>query len=188
MKEKLKIALIYGSDRENRLCAVIGKWVQSELAEMPGLDVDVMDPLELKLPPRFMAEETTAVADFRRRISEADGFIVLTPEYNHSFPSTVKLILDTAYDEWGRKPVAFVSYGGMAGGIRAVEQLRQVVAELSMVSVRAGVALANPWNDINERGFSPSKPAADAVDTMVRDLGWWATALRVARQRDLSVN
>ncbi len=77
-------------------------------------------------------------------LSEADAFIVVTPEYNHSFTASLKFVLDLVYEPWQGKPVAFVSYGGISGGLRAVEQLRLVFAELHAVTVRDTVSFANP--------------------------------------------
>lgn len=182
MNDKLQIAVIYGSDREGRLCDAIATWLVPEVAKTPNTEVRVLDPLQLGLPVRLLSEDTAQVAAFKANIDRSDGFVVLTPEYNHSFPAAVKHLLDAAYVEWGRKPVAFVSYGGMAGGVRAVEQLRQVVAELSMVSVRNSVAMANPWNGLKDGVFQPPEQAGEAVQAMMNDLTWWASALKLPRQ------
>lgn len=181
--DKLQVAVIYGSDREGRLCDAIATWLLLEVAETPNIELTVLDPLKLGLPATLASEETAEVASFKATVDRSDGFVILTPEYNHSFPAAGKHLLDTAYIEWGRKPVGFVSYGGMAGGVRAVAQLRQVVAELSMVGVRNAVALANPWNDTAEDDFQPADGASKAVQEMVNDLLWWATALKPARQK-----
>ncbi len=74
-------------------------------------------------------------------MAEADAFLVVTPEYNHGYPAALKELIDSVYEPWHAKPVAFVSYGGASGGIRAVEQLRQVFAELHAVTLRDGVQL-----------------------------------------------
>jgi len=181
MDETLKIAVIYGSDREGRLCDTIAAWLLSELRKVETLQIDVVDPLQLELPARLLSEDNATVAAFKARIAAAEGFIILTPEYNHSFPSILKHILDTAHVEWSRKPVAFVSYGGMAGGVRAVEQLRLIATELSMVSIRSSVALATPWNNLDSGTFRPPALVGKAVKTMVDDLSWWALALRMGR-------
>ena len=180
--DKLQVAVIYGSDREGRLCDAIATWLVPELVKTPNVEIKILDPLRLGLPARLLNENTAEVVAFKALIDQSDGFIILIPEYNHSFPGTVKHLLDTAYVEWSRKPVAFVSYEGMAGGVRAVQQLRGVVAELSMVDVRNAVALANPWNDLTEGVFQPAGQAAEAVETMMGDLTWWTSALKLARQ------
>ncbi|MEO0697817.1 MAG: NAD(P)H-dependent oxidoreductase [Pseudomonadota bacterium] len=182
-KDKLQVAVIYGSDREGRLCDAIATWLLPELAKTLNAEIKVLDPLQLGLPARLLSSDTAEVTAFKALVDQSDCFVILTPEYNHSFPSAVKHLLDTAYVEWGRKPVAFVSYGGMAGGVRAVEQLRQVVAELSMVAVRNAVALPNPWNNLEDDVFHPTDQAAAAVDTMMTDLVWWASALKLPRQQ-----
>ncbi|WP_258868147.1 NADPH-dependent FMN reductase [Alkalilimnicola ehrlichii] len=107
----------------------------------------------------------------------------MTPEYNHGYPAVLKAVIDSAYGEWRAKPVGFVSYGGMSGGLRAVEQLIQVFAELHVVSVRNGVALPNVWERFDASGelIEPAGPNK-AMAGMLAQLEWWATALRAARR------
>ncbi len=113
--------------------------------------------------------------------SSADAFVVVTPEYNPGYPAPLKQAIDLAYTEWQAKPVAFVSYGGLAGGLRAVEQLRQVFAELHAATVRDVVSLHNPWTlfDDDARTHEPTGAEA-AAKTMLDRLTWWAGALRTA--------
>jgi NAD(P)H-dependent FMN reductase len=115
------------------------------------------------------------------RLSKADAFIVVTPEYNHSFTAALKFVLDLVYEPWHGKPVAFVSYGGISGGLRAVEHLRVVFAELHVVTVRDTVSFANPWTRFAEDGSL--KDPIDARKSFVRmmaRLQWWASALKTA--------
>lgn len=182
MNSTLKILVIYGSNRENRLCDTIGSWLMKQLSNIASIALDLVDPATLDLPPRHVTEEGPVIRDFRRRVGAADGYIILTPEYNHSFPAVLKFLLDSAYEEWGRKAVGFISYGGIAGGVRAVEQLRQVVAELSIFGVRKSISLANPWDAIDEFGvFHSSAEANDALKAMMEDLVWWCSTLKTPR-------
>lgn len=116
------------------------------------------------------------------RLAEADAFVIVTPEYNHGYPASLKLALDAARAEWMAKPVAFVSYGGISGGLRSVEQLRQVCAELHMTSIRDGVSFHMCHGLFDEAGRlkDPAGPDA-AASTMLDRLLWWAHALRDAR-------
>ncbi len=101
----------------------------------------------------------------------------MTSEYNHGYPAALKTALDTVKYEWRAKPVGFVAYGGMSGGLRAVEQLRQVVAELHMVSVREAVSFHQA-----RKHFDPADGAAnDAAGRMLTQLAWWGDALRTRR-------
>jgi NAD(P)H-dependent FMN reductase len=112
----------------------------------------------------------------------ADAFIIVTPEYNHSFTASLKSIIDFFFEPWQGKPVAFVSYGGISGGLRAVEQLRLVFAELHAVTIRDSVSFAAPWNrfDTGGRLDNPAE-AMRLLDRMMARLEWWTQALVTAR-------
>ena len=122
----------------------------------------------------------------RDRLDAADAFVVITPEYNHSFPAALKQFLDLFKDEWQAKAASFVSYGGMSGGLRALEHLRAVFAELHTVTIRDVVSFHNPWLmfefDSSGRGElrDPDQPNA-AAKVMLDELVWFAAALRTAR-------
>ena len=181
MTEPTRLAILYGSTRKGRLCDRVVNWVVRELANYPLIDLDIIDPLEFGLPVHH-DKEHPAVADLAERLSEADAFIVVTPEYNHSFTASLKFVLDLVYEPWQGKPVAFVSYGGISGGLRAVEQLRPVFAELHAVTVRDTVSFANPWGRFAEDG-SLENPieARQALVQMMARLNWWSAALKPAR-------
>ena len=182
MGEKVKIALIYGSTREGRLCDKIGAWAAREIVMQGDLALDLIDPADLALPDRHEAQDGPAVQDLAQRLAEADAFVIVTPEYNHGYPAALKFVIDSAYAEWNGKPVAFVSYGGLSGGLRAVEQLRLVFAELHTVTMRDGVSFASPWNRLDDAGaFVAPAEAPKAMATMLAQLRWWAVALRTAR-------
>ena len=121
-----------------------------------------------------------------RELDRADAFVVVTPEYNHSFPASLKQAIDLAHEEWRRKPVGFVSYGGLAGGLRSVEHLRQVFAELHATTIRDTVSFHAVWNsfDSDDRPSDPVR-AHKAATIMLDDLSWWAGALRTARNAEL---
>lgn len=105
----------------------------------------------------------------------------MVTEYNHGYPAAVKNALDHRFSEWSLKPIGFVSYGGLAGGVRAVERLRQVAVELDMVPVRRQVAIAQIWEAIDEDGnLRPPVPLQDA-QRLLDDITTWATALRAGR-------
>lgn len=175
MNDKIDLALIYGSVREGRVCDKVGNWVSGELARHGEFLHDLIDP-------RVLQSGVLDAAAFKRRIGAADGFVVVTPEYNHSYPAPLKLLIDVVYDEWKAKPVAFVSYGGSGGGLRAVEQLRQVFAGLHAVSVKNTVSIAKPWQQLGPDGNLRAPDALrQAMVQMLAQLHWWASALRYAR-------
>jgi NAD(P)H-dependent FMN reductase len=113
--------------------------------------------------------------EFARRIGQADAFVVVTPEYNRSFPATLKQAIDFAYDEWQAKPVGFVSYGCRSIGVHAVEHLRTVFVALHAVTMRDTVGL-----DLLAGSEAGEEPAHEA-DLMLDQLNWWGIALRDAR-------
>jgi NAD(P)H-dependent FMN reductase len=123
-----------------------------------------------------------AAQAFADRIGEADAFVVVTPEYNHGYPGPLKVAIDTVVEQWQAKPVGFVSYGGVSGGLRAVEQLRGVFAELHAVTVREAVSFAHVWDRFDDDGaLREPRRAEAAADRLLAQLGWWARALRRAR-------
>ncbi len=178
--QKLKLALIYGSVREGRLCDKVASWVKTEIESDPAIEVSVLDPRTFYQPLVSGAAHDPALHQLRSLIADADCFLVVTPEYNHSYPAALKLVIDAVNEQWQAKPVAFVSYGGVSGGIRAVEHLRQVFAELHAVSVRDTVSFSNVWEQFGGNG-KPVESARRSIVTMLARLKWWATALRSAR-------
>ncbi|MFI6358575.1 NADPH-dependent FMN reductase [Streptomyces sp. NPDC050743] len=185
----LRLALINSSVREGRFGPVVGNWFAAEAAGRPDLTVDVIDLADHELPhalsfnPAPAAAE--ALAQVSPRLAEADAFVVVTPEYNHSFPASVKQLIDWHSVQWRAKPVGFVSYGGLSGGLRAVEQLRPVFAELHAVTVRDVVSFHNAWEQFGPDGSPKDETGpAGAAKVLLDQLVWWGTALREARTRN----
>src|SRR5215831_2143623 len=177
MHPKLKLALIYGSTRPGRLCDKIASWAALQISARPEFALGVIDPAA----PEAKTSKSPGELDpdwLRKRIDEADAFIVVTPEYNHGYPAALKSLIDSVGAEWHAKPVAFVSYGGGSGGLRAVEQLRQVFAELHAVAIRDSVSFAGAWEQFDGNGalLEPER-AERSIGRMLSRLRWWATAL-----------
>ncbi|MCK7624582.1 NAD(P)H-dependent oxidoreductase [Streptomyces sp. RS10V-4] len=180
--ERYTLAVLVGSTREGRFAPVITDWFTRHVAAShPHLSLDVIDldtvrPYEL----RPGSEEFLAYA---KRVEQADAFVVITPEYNHSFPAPLKHALDLLRAEWQAKPVGFVSYGGISGGLRAVEQLRLVFAELHATTIRETVSFALPAGPFDGEGrLHDPEPPARAADALLQQLTWWAVTLRDARR------
>ncbi|MGP4844436.1 NADPH-dependent FMN reductase [Marinobacter sp. 1Y8] len=181
MSDPIHIALILGSTREGRFCNTIAAWVSAQLIGRADLTVSVIDPLHMNLPQHHEKEPNAAILDLRAQLDRADAFIVVTPEYNHSFPAALKFVIDSAYREWQTKPVGFVSYGGISGGLRAVEQLRQVFAELHAMTVRDSVSFASVWNQFSNGRLSDPQRAESTLQSMLTQLVWWASTTRQGR-------
>ncbi|WP_222842026.1 NADPH-dependent FMN reductase [Cystobacter ferrugineus] len=179
----MKVALIYGSTREGRFCDTVARWAAAEIARQGTFTLEVVDPAALALPGRHEQQAGAEVLALHERLARADAFIVVTPEYNHGYPAALKFLIDAIHTPWQARPVAFVSYGGISGGLRAVEQLRQVFAELHAVTIRDCVSFTNAWQQFDEAG-EPREPerVRKAMDLLLTRLGWWAKALRDARE------
>ncbi|MET8243072.1 NAD(P)H-dependent oxidoreductase [Streptomyces sp. NPDC005202] len=182
----LNVALVVGSNRHGRFGPVIADWLLGRLRDRADLVPQVVDVAETDLPTTLAPtpEATAALADITPKLASADAFVVVTPEYNHSFPAGLKNLIDWHFTEWRAKPVALVSYGGLAGGLRAVEHLRQVFAELHAVTVRDTVSFHNAGSSFDDEGRpkDPSAPDA-AAKTMLDQRVWWGRALREAKER-----
>lgn len=166
----LDIAVIIGSVRDGRFGPTVAEWVFRQLVERPGLHVELLDPA------------TDDAARQTEVLTRADGFVVVTPEYNHSFPASLKHLIDAHRRPWFAKPVAFAAYGGISGGLRAVEQLRLVFAELHAQTVRDTVSFHGAGTRFDEHGAPHDlEEVRAATDVMVDSLVWWAEALRTAR-------
>jgi NAD(P)H-dependent FMN reductase len=178
----LRLAVIVGSNRTGRFAPTVTSWFV-ERAREHGQDVDVIDVADLELPAaRGDGTAGAAVAGLGARLDRADAYVVVTPEYNHSFPAPLKHLIDLYRDEWRAKPVGFVSYGGLAGGLRAVEQLRLVFAELHAVTVRDGVSFHEAWARFDDDGRPLDEAGTTgAAKKLLDQLTWWARALRDAR-------
>lgn len=181
------IQIIVASTRRQRRGEPIAAWFAGIAAARDDLALDVTDLAELSLPPLTDAtppmdagSRDPAARAWGETVAAADGYVVVTPEYNHGYPAPLKNALDHLFTEWGRKPIGFVSYGAASGGVRAVEQLRQLAVELDMVPIRRQVAIARVWAALDQQGGLREPPDADA-QAMLDELVWWATALRAAR-------
>lgn len=184
--DPIRLVILVGSTRAGRRAPVVAEWFAKTLVGRTDLEVDPIDLAEVALPERFTFDTNDALTDLRERLAAADAFVVVTPEYNHSYPASLKHAIDFANAQWRRKPVGFVSYGGVSGGLRAVEHLRQVFAELHVHGVRDTVSFHGPWNGFGDDGQpADAEGATAAAATLVDDLVWWARALRAARRADL---
>ncbi|MEU8418927.1 NAD(P)H-dependent oxidoreductase [Amycolatopsis japonica] len=172
----LRVAVIVGSTREGRVGDTVGKWFAGQTEHREDLVTDLLDLVDFDLPSGLPEHPTHDMKRFARLIDEAEAFVVVTPEYNRSFPASLKQAIDCAYDEWRAKPVGFVSYGYRSQGLYAVEQLRTIFTELHTVTMRDTVA----FNLLDGTLFD-SDGQVQAVTTLLDALAWWGLALRDAR-------
>lgn len=182
----VQLAVIVGSTREGRFGPTVATWFAEHAAQRADVAVDVIDLAEVRLPARLSSEPdqegARALAAVGPQLATADAFVVVTPEYNHSYPASLKNAIDWHFTQWQAKPVGFVCYGGISGGLRAVEHLRQVFAELHAVTVRDTVSFHDAQSKFDSAGRPMDLVACGAAATRLLDqLVWWASAARVAR-------
>ncbi|MDB5862609.1 MAG: NADPH-dependent reductase [Betaproteobacteria bacterium] len=185
-----KIGIVIGSTRPTRFGEKPAAWIHGIAGKRKDLDFELIDLRDYPLPlfnepgsPAWGPIDNEVAKRWAARLAGLDGFILVTPEYNHGPSAVLKNALDYAYNEFIRKPVAFVGYGGV-GGARAVEQLRLVAAELQMVSVRNAVHIAASdflglWR--GGKSFDDYPHLAESAVGMLEDLAWWTKALKIAR-------
>lgn len=171
------IGVFLGSVRTGRIGSQVGAWVMEAGAERDA-DYRLLDLAEFDVP-HLIAEvvpgaankqyDDPAVTAWSKAVDACDGFVFVTPEYNHSIPGTMKNAFDSLFGEWAGKPVAFVSYGA-DGGVRAVEHWRQIVANLSMTDIRNQVALNIFGEDVNDGELSPREDKQAALTRALDDL------------------
>jgi NAD(P)H-dependent FMN reductase len=185
----LNIAIILGSTRPNRVGAIVAEWVNGLADKRTDAKFELVDVAELglplldeELPPAVGQYTNQHTRDWAAKVASFDAFVFVTPEYNHSVPAGLKNALDFVYAEWADKAAGFVSYGA-AGGIRAVEHLRLILAELQVATVRAQLAL-NSYTDFeNFYDFRPTGQHEQTLNTVLDQVMSWGTALQAVRHQ-----
>jgi NAD(P)H-dependent FMN reductase len=180
-EDHLRLVIVIASIRRGRFGAVPARWLSEETSRDGRFEVDVIDLAEARLPEVAGEPAPPAVRDLAPWLAAADAFVVVTPEYNGSFPGPLKTAVDWFREEWRRKPVGFVCYGGPAAGLRAVEHLRQVFTDLDAMTVRDTVTIPHHRSAFDPAG-RPVDPGLSAVAArMLGQLAWWADTLRHGR-------
>jgi len=184
------IYVILGSVRIGRRADRVGKWFMREAAKRTDLRFELIDPNDWNLP--YYAEaKTPATGDYQlettkkwaAKIAQADGFVLVSPEYNHATSAVMKNMLDTVFAEWNRKPVAFVTYGGISAGGRAMNELSIIAHELAMAPVQSTVMIPFAGTTVSEDGIIEDKHYGPWAAALLDDLAWWTKALKTARNQ-----
>lgn len=183
MSDGNRIVVILGSIREGRINDRVAAWVSTQL-RAHGFAPELLDPADPELLPVQIGDKA-AVARLQQRMAGADGFVIVTPEYNHAEPGSLKTLIDSVTAEWWARPVGLVSYGGISGGLRAIEALRVILAELHTVTIRDTISFASPWRRFDAQGrlVDPDDAATveAAMAVFAHRLRWWTDALADAR-------
>ena len=185
----MKIGIVLGSTRPGRAGDQVARWVHERAARRGDAGFALIDlrdhPLpHLEEPPGFSGEyRDERTRAFAAAVAACDGFVLVTPEYNHSVPGVLKNALDHVYVEWNNKAAGFVSYGGV-GGARSVEQLRLVCGALQLADVAAQVTLPLATEFENREVFRPGDHQLAALDTLLDQVVAWSAALAPLRTRE----
>jgi NAD(P)H-dependent FMN reductase len=182
-----KIGIILGSTRPGRNGEAVARWVLDVASKRSDAEFELVDLLDYKLPhldealPPSMGQYSQPhTQEWASKIASFDGFIMVTPEYNHSTSGVLKNAIDYLFAEWNNKAVGFVSYGAM-GGARAVEHLRLVVGELQMADVRAQVGLSLFHDFENFSVLKPGDHQVEALNATLDQVLAWSRALAPLR-------
>jgi len=185
----LRIGIIVGSTRPGRKADAVAKWVYEFARTRSDAEFEIVDVADFNLPlldeaiPPLMAKYQNAhTLAWSAKIAEFDGYVFVTPEYNHGTSGALKNAIDFLWKEWNQKAAGFVSYGG-AGGARAAEQLRLVMGELMVADVRAQVLLSLHSDFENYTTFNPGPHHERSVHAMLDEVIAWSGALKPLRSR-----
>lgn len=185
------LPILYGTVRSGRLSIALARYVEQRLARRPGVETRIFDAAELpfgNLVQREweMTDPDPRVAPFVAEMARADGFVIVTPEYNYSIPGSLKNVIDHLFDEWNHKPFAMVTTGGVPGGTRASDTLRQVISGIRAITVPAHVPVPRIDETFTLEGPKGSTEELDhRLDFMFAQLEWYAKALAPARAAGL---
>lgn len=182
-----KIGIILGSTRPGRRGEPIAHWVYEHAQQRSDAEFELVDiadyhlpHLDEEMPPSLGQYTQPHTLKWAEKVDSFDGYIFITPEYNHSTSGALKNAIDFLYAEWNNKAAGFVSYGS-AGGTRAVEHLRLVMAELQVASVRAQVALSLFTDFTNYTEFTPAAHQTAALEPLFDQVVAWSNALATVR-------
>jgi NAD(P)H-dependent FMN reductase len=185
----IDVAIILGSTRPGRRAEPIARWIHAIAGERGDARFELVDIADFRLP--FLDEPTPAMMQkytqphtrkWAAKIESFDAFVFVTPEYNHGISASLKNAIDFLYREWNNKAAGFVGYGG-GEGVRGVEQLRLIMAEMQVATVRAQVGLSLFTDFENFHVFKPAPNREAAVTSMLDQLIAWGGALKAVRER-----
>ena len=183
-----KLMVLVGSVRPNRIGLPIGRWVADRIAATSDFEIDFADLGEIALPlmdepnhPRARQYTKPYTVAWSERVDAADAFVFISPEYNHSVSPALKNALDYLSLEWWRKPVSFVSYGGISSGTRGVSAIEPAIVGLGLVKTGANLELPFASSLIEDGVFAGTAKHEGIVDGMVAELTALDAALRPLR-------
>ena len=184
-----KLNIILSSTRPGRAGATVAEWIFGFAQEHGGFEVELIDLAAVDLPmldeprhPSLQQYEHEHTKHWSASVAAADAFVLVIPEYNSGTTPALVNALNYVYREWNYKPAAFVSYGGISGGVRAVQVTRQILNTLKLVPIVEGVIIPMVAQHLDEnKRFGPSEMHRNSAKAMLNELSRWAEALRPMR-------
>ena len=185
-----ELKIIVASTRPGRKGIAVANWFFEEVKKYRDFDAEMLDLDEIDLPfldepkhPKLQQYTKEHTKNWSKKIDSADAFIMVIPEYNYSAPPTLMNAIDFLYKEWNYKPAAFVSYGGLSGGMRAAQMCKQIMTTVKLVPVTEAVVIPFFEKKIDEQGnFKADEIITKSVETMMTELLKWTKALQPMRQ------
>ncbi len=182
------LRIVIASTRPGRVGLPVAEWFTSVARDHRGFDVEVTDLAELDLPfmdepkhPRFGDYQHQHTKDWSAAVAASDAFVFVHPEYNHGYTAPLKNAIDYLHAEWQHKPVGFVSYGGVAAGTRAVQQLKQVATVLKLLPITEAVNIPFVAQFLDDGAIAPNDVMVQAAVAMLDELVRVEAALRPLR-------
>lgn len=184
----MKIGVIVSTTRPTRRSLIVAKWFINHAKAYQDTIFDILDLKDIDLP--FLADKNIPAEEhydlestkqWAETIKYYDGFVFIVAEYNNGYPAPLKNAIDTIYNEWDKKPVAFIGYGTY-GASRAIEQLINITAKIGMVPLsKTTVGILRPGVSINDSGAIDEEYVVSSLNRLVDNLRWWAKLLKSAR-------
>jgi NAD(P)H-dependent FMN reductase len=183
-----KLGVIVASVREGRMGEPVSQWVLDRVRAHGQFEIRLLDLKQINLPmlserhhPRFQKYEQESTRAWSRMVSDADAFVIVTPEYNYSSPPAIVNALDHLYVEWNYKPAGFVSYGGLSGGSRSVQMTKNILTTLKVVPLADAVHITYISRHVTGGVFQPEEAHEKSVKSMLDELLRWTNALAPLR-------
>lgn len=190
----IKIKILTGSNRPGRFNIQPATWITNIAKERKDIEVELLDLEKINLPfldepasPSMHQYTKQHTKDWSAKIDEADGFIFVTPEYNHSYSAILKNAIDYLFFEWNFKPLSFVSYGTV-GGSRAIEHLLGIAREVKLYDLREQVMFPNYWNNLNDKHeYQFNEKDVASANVLLDSLVFWASEMKESRLKLQSI-
>lgn len=183
-QDTLKLMVIIASTRPTRVGGAVGAWIADQVRQAGGWDVTVADLREIDLPlmnepkhPRFADYQFEHTKRWSAMVAAQDAYIMVFPEYNHSYTAPLKNAIDYLMQEWAHKPVGLVSYGGVSAGLRSAQALKPVLAALRMIPLSEAVSIPAVSEHVQDGVFVPYDSAISSTTTMLEQLHRWSLAM-----------